>query len=473
MDYDQNLDENYDVTRNTDSLDDQTQFYNEMEINTIISEGKRPRPENNEECWQIIERKRKRKEKHVDTGPVELPIQITVTSKEKIPKQFALAKLLKQNEMKDIDKIKYINPYKLMVTFSNQSSADKFICCPVFRELGWRIQKTWEVGISYGIIRDIELDLSEEELLENISSVNEVITAKRLNKKDRGEWVQSETFRIGFKGSSLPTHILLFELRIKVEPYTFPVTQCSKCWRFGHIAKMCPATKILCPKCCSDHDTCGTTKFKCANCSGNHEAMSKHCPVYLKEKRTRELMSEYNCTYQAALSKYSNSPLPLTQEVQRASSPIIECRSIQAIQKGKQNSVASLQEDNIETIHENNPSSFGKLKNKKRSNKKKKVPYQIATNVVVEIETSDSEKSAEGLPGQQSQSENTDQTHWKSWSFSEVIQKIKDFIKERKDTLVSRLKSVIKLCTDWFTSFFTNLMPDLSMIIKMFMGDNS
>lgn len=473
MDSDQDQYENYDANLNIDTLDDQTQLNNVIEMNTIISAGKRPRSENNLECWQTVSKNNsKKKAKLSKDMSVESPIQVTVTSKEKMPKQFALAKLLKQNKIMDIDKIKYINPYKLLVTFSNKNSAENFLCCPVFSDLGWRIQKTWEVGLSYGIIRDIELGLSEKELVDYMNCEKEIVSAKRLNKKDGDEWVQSETFRITFKGSSLPSHVCLFELKIRVEPYTFPVTQCSKCWRFGHIAKMCPTSKIVCPKCSNYHNTCDTTTFKCPNCSGNHVAMSKQCPLYKKEKRIRELMSEHNYTYQKALSKYWESPSFHTPRVVRDPSPILECRSIQASERSKQDSVSSLQEVYMETIDTNIPSGSDKIKNKKKSTKKKKVPYKIANNVIAELETSDSEKAAEGSTGQSLRSENKDQTHWKSWSFSEVIQRIKDFIKEKKDSVVVKLKAIIKICIDWFTSLFTNLLPDLPVIVKMFLSDN-
>lgn len=33
-------------------------------------------------------------------------------------------------------------------------------------------------------------------------------------------------------------------------------------------------------------------------------ALSRTCPIYLKERRLRELMAEFNCTYRKALSMY-------------------------------------------------------------------------------------------------------------------------------------------------------------------------
>lgn len=467
MDSDQIQDENYnDLNSNNNTLVDQTQLNEEIEMD-ITSSGKRQRSESNEEYWQTASKNSKKKTRNRNTISVQLPIQVNVTCKEKLPKQFALAKLLNQNEINDIEKIKYVNPYKLLVTFSKESSADKFIWCPKFGEFGWRRQKNWEVGLSYGIIRDIDLDLSEEDLIKHMYSEKEVISAKRLNKKDGGDWIPSETLRIGFKGPSLPSYILLFELKVRVEPYTFPVTQCSKCWRFGHIAKMCPTSKVLCPKCCNYHDTCDATKFKCANCSGNHMAMSKSCPTYKKEKRIREIMSELNCTYQAALSKYNISSPVSTPSDDRAPSPIIECKNTHGVQNSKQDSVDYLQENNPKP-----DSVTTNIKKKRGKKKKKKVSYHVSDNVIAELETSDSEEPAECSSGQASRSQDRNQPHWQSLSFSEAINKIKDFIKEKKESLVTYFKSIVKILIDWFTKLFTNFMPDLSKIIKMFDGNN-
>lgn len=259
---------------------------------------------------------------HVNQGNVDLgrtaqhaatPHQVAATSKNAFPKQFALAKLFRQHGITGVLKVRYINPYKLMIQFENDESAIKFINSPDISNLEWRRQSTSEVGLSFGIISDIEPDLSEKDLLNDIKSDVDIASVKRLNRACPDGWTASESVRIGFKGSMIPTHIFLCELRIKVKPYIFPVTQCSRCWRFGHTAKMCPANRPICPKCGERHTNCETQQFSCANCRGDHLALSKKCPTFLKEKRIRELMREFNCTYQKALDIYvPPSPLPDT-----------------------------------------------------------------------------------------------------------------------------------------------------------------
>lgn len=220
------------------TTDDLTQLQTNMELDEGRT-SKRGREDNREEIWYTVTRNSKKKaSKQQEMSSNSLPIQICVTSKEKLPKQFALAKLLQQNEIGEVNKVKYVNPYKLLLTFESETSADFFLSCPAFHSLNWRRQKTWEVGLSNGIIRDIDLDLSKEELLKYIISEKEKLSLKRLNRKVEDGWTLSETIRVGFKGSSLPSLIHLYDVTIKVEPYVFPVTQCAKCWRYGHTQKL-------------------------------------------------------------------------------------------------------------------------------------------------------------------------------------------------------------------------------------------
>lgn len=67
---------------------------------------------------------------------------------------------------------------------------------------------------------------------------------------------------------------------------------------------MCPSIKVICPKYSDHHVNCEVISFKCVNCSGKHMAPSKECLIFKKEKRIRELMVEFKCTYQKATTIY-------------------------------------------------------------------------------------------------------------------------------------------------------------------------
>ncbi|XP_045452977.1 uncharacterized protein LOC123662136 [Melitaea cinxia] len=235
-------------------------------------------------------------------------IEVYISSKEKLPKQFSLARIFKEQNISDIIRVKYLNPFKVRIDIISEISAQKIEECQYFKDKNWRIQKALERNFSYGIIRDVDLDLTNEKIFEKIRCdlPAQLISAYRLSRRNLTEpgWIPSETVRLCFKGAFIPAYVYVEELRVKVENYEFPVTQCSRCWKFGHRKVRCPSLKIVCPKCSKNHENCENTIFKCVNCFGNHMALSKVCPKFLKEKKIRSLMSEFNCTYRKALETY-------------------------------------------------------------------------------------------------------------------------------------------------------------------------
>ncbi|CAG5038765.1 unnamed protein product [Parnassius apollo] len=121
------------------------------EVRPISS--KRRREEDEEERWITVSRNGKRVGQKVD---------VYINCFEKLPKQFALAKLLKTNNIKHISHVKYVNAYKVFVQFECAESADELMNCTPLKELGWRFQKPLEVAFSYGVIKDIELEMTEK-----------------------------------------------------------------------------------------------------------------------------------------------------------------------------------------------------------------------------------------------------------------------------------------------------------------------
>ncbi|CAG4983128.1 unnamed protein product [Parnassius apollo] len=161
--------------------------------------------------------------------------------------------------------------------------------------------------------------MTEKEMLEVISSDCELIGVKRLKRRktDGKGWEDNESIRLQFKGLSLPASVYIYGMKINVNPYVFPVTQCSRCWRFGHSLRVCPSKKIVCPKCGKGHANCEITTFRCINCIGTHMSLDRSCPIFIKEKRLRSLMAEFNCSYKKALQIYippEPQPVQVEQE---------------------------------------------------------------------------------------------------------------------------------------------------------------
>lgn len=231
---------------------------------------------------------------------------VCITAKETLPRQFGMAKLLRTHNIGNIIKVVYKNPYRALIYFDNKDNALKMSHCEkILGNLECNVNLVGESSICYGILRQVDLETEEKEMLENLKCDFEILAAKRLTRQDSdGKWVNSETIRLCFKNYNLPSYVYGFGCRFQVEPYIFPVSQCSGCWRYGHLSRTCPLKKIICPKCGNNHANCEITVFKCINCKGPHMAMNKKCPIFLKEKEIRKIMSEMNCNYREGLEMY-------------------------------------------------------------------------------------------------------------------------------------------------------------------------
>lgn len=263
-----------------------------------------------EQTWSTVARKTKK----ISYGEIQDgltnanddKIEVSITCAEKLPKQFGLAKMLKAENIQNVMNVKYINAHKVLIHFNDNHDAERLTNSRVFNDNGYKSQKTMEVSQSYGVIKNIDIDLSEDEIMKDLCSETLILSVKRLKRRNTadGRWEPAESVRVCFKGSSLPSHVYIYDIRIIVSRYTYPVTQCSQCWRFGHMVKMCPSLKIVCPKCSKNHPNCESTNYCCNNCTGRHMAMAKICPVYVKERKIRDLMAEFNCSYKRAITLF-------------------------------------------------------------------------------------------------------------------------------------------------------------------------
>lgn len=250
------------------------------------------------------------------TSDIIKSIEICITSLQELPKQMAMARILKSENIGGIIKIKYRSPFKIFITFSNEDDAEKLLKCKKFMELDYRCQKTYENNVSYGRVRGVDLGMSEKEIMDVLESEVKILSIKRLKRiTEKGKWVDCESIRICFESRVAPKHVIAYGCRMAVEDFVFQVTQCSGCFKYGHIFKFCPSKQALCPKCgSSKHDNCTKTELKCLNCKGNHFVLDKErCPLFLKEKELRKIMSKENITYKRALQRLNEMNKPKDQ----------------------------------------------------------------------------------------------------------------------------------------------------------------
>lgn len=168
-----------------------------------------------------------------------------------------------------------------------------------------------------GLLRGVDTSFSEEEILENISPINnskKIFEIRRIKKRviEKGETLLVNTPLIVFsiKGRTLPEKIALFKCIIDTEKYIQPVVQCFSCLRYGHTASQCKGK----PKCkrCGSEDNGGVCNKSCHNhcihCKSNeHNSLQsgvefkfRNCKEFLRQKSIKIIMSDKNINYKEA-----------------------------------------------------------------------------------------------------------------------------------------------------------------------------
>lgn len=458
-----------------------------MESSQIVE--KRPRRESeeieNEESFTTVNRKYKQLRRSFsaldneinlssNTENVQNKYEVCISSKEALPRQIALAKLLRSQNIQHINKIKFKSPYKALILFNLKDEAEKLMKCDKMRELDYKCYMTFETQFCYGVVKGIDIDLDIKEVQESLSCECEIISIRRLKRQTKEhQWVESEAIRICFKSNTLPKYVQGYGCQFDVEIYNYPVTQCSGCWRFGHLIKQCPTKKIFCPKCGLKHPNCTITNFCCVNCKGKHMAFDKKCPKFIKEKQIRTIMSKETCTYKKALLLYNEKENPEEEVSKYQQTPMDDDSSIipHVIErKGKSYRDVLVTEALIHQEHEdfesdshstqsNNDSEIQLDQNniqRKGKNNRKKRKKKVPKKSVHQTQHKPKSINEHMLRGSENEKE---KIHW----FNKIFVKIKEIISLDKN-LEEKLVIFVKYVIGELQVYLLNYLGDEGLI---------
>lgn len=255
--------------------------------------------------------------RHQDQGPFVVLIEtLNITPNLKPINDIKIGKLMKAKRIvKDIIEMKVTGRHKVKIIFSNKETANMIINDKnlVIENLKSYIPDQFVQRI--GIVKHLDTDLTEEEMVENFECKNNIkvksICRFFKNTKDdynKDKKIALTTVKITFEGQMLPDEIEIYNVKRKVFPYLFTVTQCFSCCRFGHTKKNCKNKRKNCINCGEEAHTEGTEKCKnvskCVNCKASHRSTDKECAEFIRQSAIKKLMSLNNLSYWEANEKF-------------------------------------------------------------------------------------------------------------------------------------------------------------------------
>ncbi|XP_045482190.1 uncharacterized protein LOC123686218 [Harmonia axyridis] len=166
-----------------------------------------------------------------------------------------------------------------------------------------------------GVVRDIGLDISENDRLEYAKGVNpdcKITKMRRLNKRiktnDMISYEPTTTSVVTFESNTLPKELVLFNTLSPVSVYIQPVIPCLKCLRYGHVRALCRGT-FRCHKCGESHtDEQVCEGPNCVYCLEPHSSTDRTCKEYLRQKKIKECMAFYKISFLEANKNSRISP---------------------------------------------------------------------------------------------------------------------------------------------------------------------
>ncbi|KAI5639932.1 hypothetical protein NE865_07661 [Phthorimaea operculella] len=245
---------------------------------------------------------------YVENGKKEYPILLTSASTE------TKMDILKTNgilrSVLGVDHVKAVGMSLIKVFFKDKENANKFLLNQnLLHQNGWIARVPYDNLEVQGIIR-VPIEITEEELLQELKSSAEVIGVKRfMRKAPDGSLIPTQTVLVTMLGSVLPDHVTYDHIWFDTKPYIKPLRQCYTCYKFDHGRGSC-RSKQVCSLCAGPHffkECDNQDSIKCVNCQGPHSAVSVQCPQ--KAAKIANIKQQINgkVSYASAVSKTRTS----------------------------------------------------------------------------------------------------------------------------------------------------------------------
>lgn len=242
------------------------------------------------------------------------PYKIIITGKEGNINNLhpiAIGRMLFKHNIPSPSSLKRISRNNILATFPNSREANSFLDNDI-NKVHLNSYIPFNAVSKQGVIRGIPIEITEEEIKQNLQSHYEILSVRRLNRRvqtiedetSKVSYVPSRSVLITFRSNRLPDKVYLYSNALTIGQYQQPITQCRSCLRYGHTIKNCKAKTKRCPACHEDHEltVCAHKDSPvCLFCKGNHLSNDRGCIEKKIQLEARQLANNENILLAEAL----------------------------------------------------------------------------------------------------------------------------------------------------------------------------
>ena len=232
-----------------------------------------------------------------------------------------------------VKEVKRLRSGDILVTCLKKAQADNLLRATTLANVGIKASPHRSLNSSKGVIRARELRYTDEDEIKQELRPQGVVNVRRMEIKKEGQVIKTDTYILTFNRPEPPKNLIVGYLNIKVDLFIPNPLRCFKCQKFGHGKDRCK-NEVACFRCGQKgHDnTACQNDPKCINCQGEHMAISKNCPVWIKEKEIQRVKLERQISFpEARKFVEGTSPSQMTRTYSAAVSKpptrTIECQT--------------------------------------------------------------------------------------------------------------------------------------------------
>lgn len=156
-----------------------------------------------------------------------------------------------------------------------------------------------------GVIAGVPVDMTIDEIEDNISSDVPILSINRLHRYEGKEKLETHKIGITFRANKLPSHVRIFCCINRVSPFVSKPVLCFNCLRYNHRADNCRSKK-RCMNCTQQHEEVDgnicSFKTKCLYCKteSEHRTVDTTCPEWNRQRNIKTIMAKTTLSYMEA-----------------------------------------------------------------------------------------------------------------------------------------------------------------------------